>query len=103
MAGYSFIEGMHIELGGRELVVEEKLPNGDLRVLNIAFDESRSEKKEDLVKALFAGELKFLGDSSTTQVEREQARRFVEDFTIAQVVSENSCHSSSSGVQTVAL
>jgi putative transposase len=71
---------MHIELRGREYVIKETLPNGQLRLLDIAFDESHSESEEDLCKALFAGELEFLGNSLVTEVKRKQAKRFVEDF-----------------------
>jgi len=73
---------MHFAWRGREYVVKENLPNGDLRILDIAFDESHSETHEDLVKALYEGELEFLGDTSTTQAQREQAKRFVDDFTM---------------------
>lgn len=82
MAGFSFSLDMHFLWRGREYVVKESLPNGDLRILDIAFDESRSEKYQCLVKALYDGELEFLGDSATTREQRQQFSKFGDDFTM---------------------
>lgn len=82
MAGFSFSSDMHFVWRGREYVVRENLPNGDLRILDIAFDESRAEKYQHLVKALYDGELEFLGDSTTTREQRQQFSEFGDDFTM---------------------
>ncbi len=80
MSIWQFRIGMHIELRDREYRVEERLPNGDLRIRDIAFDESQAVREFELVEALFAGELEFLGDSNITHVQRKLVKSFVDDF-----------------------
>lgn len=71
---------MHIQYKGREYRVEERLPNRDLRLKDIALDESRPVPEKELVESLFEGHLEFLGDSSVTVTEREMAKHLVDDF-----------------------
>jgi putative transposase len=71
---------MHIEFRGREYVIEDRLPNGDLRIKDVAFNESDSVPENTLLDALFASELEFLGDSRTTQVQRKLFKSFVDDL-----------------------
>jgi putative transposase len=82
MGGFNFRVDMHFRWLGREYIVKESLPDRRLRILDIAFDESRAETHDDLVKALYAGELEFLGETRDTRIQREQAQRFVDDFTM---------------------
>src|SRR6266705_1467438 len=82
MGGFKFSVEMHFRWLGREYVVKESLPDGQLRLLDIAFNESRAEPYDALVKALYAGELEFLGDTRNTRIQRKQAERFVDDFTM---------------------
>lgn len=82
MNGFSFSINMHFAWLGREYVVKQHLPDGSLRILDLAFDESRAEKHDHLIKALYAGDLEFLGDTATTREQREQFVKFVDDFTM---------------------
>lgn len=80
MSKNRFHRGMHLELQGREYVIEERLPNGDLRLRDIAINESKSFEEKELVNSLFDGRLVFLGDNQTTAVQRKGAELFVDDF-----------------------
>jgi putative transposase len=71
---------MHIQFRGREYVVEERLPSGDLRLKDIAFNESRSMPEGELIDALFEGDFEFLGDSSVTLAQRKMFKTFVDDL-----------------------
>jgi putative transposase len=71
---------MHIEFRHREYRIEERLPNGEVRILDIAFNESISIKECQLFEAFFADELEFLGDTRITQVQRKVVQSFVDDF-----------------------
>jgi putative transposase len=82
MSGFNFSVDMHFRWLGREYLVQESLPDGRLRILDIAFNESRGEEYDDLVKALYAGELEFLGNTQDTRIQRKQTERFVDDFTM---------------------
>lgn len=82
MSGFNFSVDMHFRWLSREYSVKESLPDGQLRILDIAFNESRAEPYDDLVKALYAGELEFLGDTQNTRTQRKQAERFVDDLTM---------------------
>jgi putative transposase len=82
MGSFNFSVDMHFRWLGREYVVKETLPDSRLRILDIAFNESRGEAYADLVQALYAGELEFLGKTQDTQIQRKQAERFVDDFTM---------------------
>lgn len=80
MSRHRFQKDMHIELCGREYVVEALLPNGDFRVRDVALNESKAVTEVELVDALFGGQLAFLGDSKTTVVLREAAERLIDDL-----------------------
>jgi putative transposase len=62
MSKHRFQKGMHIELRGRDCVIEERLPGGDLRLRDAALNESSSVSEATLVNALFDGELIIRGD-----------------------------------------
>jgi len=80
MATYRFRRGMHVEFRGREYVVEERLPNDDLRLRDLALNESKPVPESELINALFEGDFEFLGDSSVTLAQRKIFRAFVDDF-----------------------
>lgn len=80
MSKYRFRKGMHIQLHGREYVIEERLPGGDLRLKDIAFNESHSMPEGELIDALFEGDFEFLGDNSVTSVQRKMFKTFVDDL-----------------------
>jgi putative transposase len=80
MPGYRFRRNMHISFRGREYVIEERLPDGDIRLRDVAFDECRPVAESDLVDAWFNNELEFLGDSSVTLIQRKLAENFVDDL-----------------------
>lgn len=80
-----FRKGMHVNFGGREYVIKERLPDGNIRLRDIAFDESVSKAPDELLDALFAGQLEFLGDGSTaTSTQREMVKSFVDDITMVE-------------------
>lgn len=71
---------MHIEFRGREYVIEERLTNGDLRLKDLALDESKQVPESELINSLFEGDFEFLGDGSVTVAQRKTFRAFVDDF-----------------------
>lgn len=82
MPGYSFTKGMHIELRGRECVVGDRLPNGQIRITDLAFDESRGVTEAELVDAFFADSLVFLGDAAVTREQRKYAEDLIDDLSM---------------------
>lgn len=82
MSRYSLSKGMHIELRGREFVVGDRLPNGDYRLTDIAFDEARSVPGSELVGAFVSGDLTFLGDAASTRVRRKMTDKLIDDLSM---------------------
>jgi putative transposase len=80
MSRHRFQKDMHLELCGREYVIEDHLPNGDFRVKDIALDEAKAVSEAELVDELFGGQLVFLGNSRTTVVQRKAAEKFIDDL-----------------------
>lgn len=80
MSRHRFQKDMHLELRGRECVIEDRLPNGKLRLEDVALGESKSVAEVELVDALFNGQLVLLGDSRTTVAQRKAAESFVDDL-----------------------
>lgn len=71
---------MHIELRGREYVIEERLPNGELRLRDIALGEANPLSEAELIDALFEGQLIFLGDSKVTVAQRRATEAIIDDL-----------------------
>jgi putative transposase len=72
---------MHIELRGREYVVNERLPNGDIRLTDLALNESETASQDALLDALFDGGMEFLGDGrQNSLVSRKMAESFIDDL-----------------------
>jgi putative transposase len=71
---------MHLELRGRECVIEERLPNSNFRLKDVALGESKSVSQVELVDALFDGQLVLLGDSKTTVAQRKATESFIDDL-----------------------
>jgi putative transposase len=83
MFSYRFRRGMHIEFRGREYVIEQRLPNGDIKLRDIAFDESEPKTHKELLDALFDGQLEFLGHGRTiSSIQRKRVKSFVDDITM---------------------
>jgi putative transposase len=80
MAGYRFSQGMHIQFRGREYEIEERLPNGDIRLKDIAFNESSPVPESDLTDAMFEGELEFLGGPEVSLIQRKRIENFIDDL-----------------------
>jgi putative transposase len=81
MFSYRFRKGMHVELRGREYVIEQRLPNGYIKLRDIVFDESELKAQGELLDALFDGQLEFLGDShATSAIQRKRVMSFVDDI-----------------------
>ena len=80
MPRYSLTKGMHIELRGRECVVGDRLPNGQIRITDLAFDEARGVPEAELADAFFEGSLIFLGDADSTRERREYTRNLIDDL-----------------------
>jgi putative transposase len=83
MFSYRFCRGMHVEFRGREYVIEQRLPNGDIKLRDIVFDESEPKAQGELLDALFDGQLEFLCDGrATSAIQRERVKSFVDDITM---------------------
>lgn len=78
MSKNRFQKSSRLKLCGREYVIEDRLPNGDLRLRDIVIDELRAFAESELVEFLFTGQLAFLGDKHGTL--RRAAEKFVGDF-----------------------
>jgi putative transposase len=87
MFSYSFRRNMHLEFRGREYVIEQRLPNGDIRIKDIAFNESMPIAQTELLDALFDGQLEFLGDGrEISSIQRKMVKSFVEDITMLESI-----------------
>lgn len=71
---------MHLLYNGREYVIEKRLPNSDLQLKDIATNHFMAVAELSLIDAWFDGQLEFLGDASTTYVQRKAAKEFVSDL-----------------------
>src|SRR5437764_4634578 len=80
MSKNRFYRGMHLLLHGREYVIDDRLPNGDLRLKDITTNTFRTEAEQSLIDAWFESQLEFLGDSTTTVVRRKAAKEFISDL-----------------------
>jgi|GEM_PF-330691 len=52
--------GLHLELRGREYILEERISSGNLRLKNVSTGEAGPMSEKALLEAYFEGELKFL-------------------------------------------
>lgn len=87
MFRYRFRRGTHIALRGREYVIEQRLPNGEIKLRDVAFNESDSKTLDELLDALFDGHLEFLGNNSTSSlVQRKIVESFIEDITMLETM-----------------
>lgn len=80
MSKNRFHRGMHLLLHGREYVVTDRLPSSDLRLKDILTDTFKAVPELSLIDAWFESQLEFLGDSTTTAVQRKAAKEFVADL-----------------------
>ncbi len=80
MSRHRFQRGMRLTFNGREQIVEERLPNGDFRLKDIALNESQPIPESTLVEALFNGQLVFLGDERAALTQRRAMELLVEDL-----------------------
>lgn len=80
MSKHRFQRGMHITLRGREYIIEDRLPNKELRIRDISLDEANTFRESELVDALFEGQLVFLGNSKTPDAQRKTAEAIVDDL-----------------------
>lgn len=73
---------MHILYGGHEQVIEQRLPNGDLQFKNLATNQFTALPEQQLIDALFDGNIELLGDAREyTCVQLRQAKTLVSDLT----------------------
>jgi putative transposase len=81
MSNFRLRRDMHIELRGREFIINERLPNGDIRLTDVALNESEAVSQDALLDALFDGQMEFLGDGrQNSLVGRKMAESFIEDI-----------------------
>jgi len=72
---------MHIELRGREYVIDELLPGGEIRLLDVALKEPELVSKNSLLDALFDGQMEFLGDGrENSLIQRRLVESFIDDI-----------------------
>jgi putative transposase len=73
---------MRLLLDGREYVLEERLPSGDLRLRDVVMEVPRVESEPFLVEALFDGRLTLLGETGEySHLQKRVARTLVGDLT----------------------
>jgi putative transposase len=80
MSKNRFHKGMHLLFKGREYVIENRLPNGDLQLKDVISNTFRAEAELSLIDAWYESQLEFLGDSATTAVQRKAAKEFIADL-----------------------
>src|ERR1051326_2454808 len=80
MSKNRFHRGMHLLLHGREYVIDDRLPNSDLRLKDIIANTFKAVAELSLIDAWFESQLEFLGDSTTTVVRRKAAKEFISDL-----------------------
>jgi putative transposase len=74
---------MHVEFQGREYVIEQRLPSGDIQIRDVALNESEPIAQVKLLDALFDGQLEFLGDGGgISSIQRKMVKSFVDDITM---------------------
>jgi putative transposase len=82
MSGQRLTRGMKILWNGSEFVIEERLSDGRLRLLNKLNDERRLVEKMELIEAASNGNLKILGSNNETRnLEEKMQRNRIYDFT----------------------
>ena len=82
MSGQRLTRGMKIYWNGFEFVIEERLSDGRLRLLNKSNDERRLVEEMELIEAVANGNLKILGGKNETRnLEEKMHRNRVYDFT----------------------
>lgn len=80
---YRLRKGLHIELRGREYVIERRLPDGQLEIRDVVLNEVTSVAEHSLVDSLFGGQLELLGDSQRHSLaERRAARAWITDLSL---------------------
>lgn len=83
MPDFRLRRGMHINFRGREYVIDQRLPNRDIKLHDVALDAPESVPEGVLLDALFDNQLEFLGDGCVgSLVQRKMAESFIEDISI---------------------
>src|ERR1700730_1478470 len=81
MSKHRFYQGMHLELRGRELVVERRLLDSRLELKDVVTGISTYATDIELVDDWGRGQVHFLGNQSRTVSERKNRDRFINDIT----------------------
>lgn len=82
MKGLRLSIGMHLLYGGREHVIEQRLPSGEIQLRDVATNEFRSHPESNLVENLFDGKIELVGESREhARLQLKQAQTRVADFT----------------------
>src|SRR4051812_30891331 len=82
MPGYRLSQGMHLELRGREYVVEKRLPSEELQLKDVASETCIAVTDAELQDAYVRQSLRFLGDSRSTAAQRKAVCEFVKDLNV---------------------
>jgi len=77
-----FHKGMHLLFQGREYVIEKRLPNNDLQLKDILTNNFKAVAELSLIDAWFDNQVEFLGDASTTSVQRKATKEFITDLSV---------------------
>ena len=81
MPNFRLRRGMHVEFRGREYVIDERLPNSQIRIRDIALNEFEPVSEATLLDALFDNQLEFLGDGrENSLVQRRMVEAFIDDI-----------------------
>src|SRR5258705_7165205 len=81
MSRHRFYQGMHLELRGRELVVERRLPDSRLELRDVVTRICKYVTDIELVDDWGRGLVHFLGDQSCSVAERKNTEHFIADIT----------------------
>ncbi len=81
MSRHRLYQGIHLEMKGREYVVERRLPDSRLELRDIITHICTYDTAEGIMDAWARGLVRFLGDQNCTVLDRKNAEHFIADIT----------------------
>jgi putative transposase len=83
MPKYRLHKGMHLELCGREYVIERRLRGGDFQIKDVATNEFKPIPEDKLFDAWFNGELRFPNEKlDSTLAQRKANRTYIQELSL---------------------
>lgn len=81
MSKHRLYQGMHLEMKGREYIVERRLPDSRLELRDLITNVCTYDTAEGIIDAWGRGQLRFLRNQDFTLVERKNSDLFIDDIT----------------------